>query len=280
MTDDNRTDNAESAAAEMVELFEQAWAEFTELADGFSDADWEVELELPGWTVKDAYSHILGTESTLLGRTAPPIEFEAGVHVKNPIGQTNEIWVESRRSVPGSVVLAELREVLQERLDALRALDAKGWAADSWTPRGQGTYADFMEVRIFDTWMHEQDARRVLDKPGHLDGPVAEQSVREMLRALPFIVGKKAAAPQGSTVVFEVSGPTELTIPIGVDGRAAVLGEVPDDPDVTLSTDFETFVAVTGGRQTGTDALGAGRIKISGDEALGRAIVENLAFVV
>ena len=61
--------------------------------------------------------------------------------------------------------------------------------------------------------------------------------------SMPFVVGKKAGAPEGSTVVFDLGAPAwPRTVAIGVEGgRAKLLDAAPAHQTVTLSTDTETF---------------------------------------
>ena len=105
------------------------------------------------------------------------------------------------------------------------------FSAPSWTPIGQADYRRFMQIRVFDCWVHEQDVRDAVGRPGHEDGPVAEQAVDEIVRALGYIVGKKAGAPEGSSVTIELTGPVARSIHVAVDGRAAVVDRLPGAAD-------------------------------------------------
>src|SRR5687768_17365606 len=92
----------------------------SDLCGRFGDEEWTKPTCLPGWTVKDVLSHIIGTEAMLLGEPAPTGEVPAYDHVKNPTAQFNEAWVESLRRVPGAEVLARFRTVAAKRAEALR----------------------------------------------------------------------------------------------------------------------------------------------------------------
>ena len=72
--------------------------------------------------MKDQLSHIVGTESMLLGRNGPPAAPAGLPHVHNPIGKMNEAWIQARRTTPGSEVLAEFEALAKERLQAMRAM--------------------------------------------------------------------------------------------------------------------------------------------------------------
>ena len=62
-------------------------------------------------------------------------------------------------------------------------------------------------MRVFDSWVHEQDVRRALDRPGGSGNRASALALDRVQGAMPFVVGKKAACPDGTAVRFEVSGP-------------------------------------------------------------------------
>ena len=174
-------------------------------------------------------------------------------------------------------MLAEFEKVAAERIAMLRATDDAGFSADSWTPAGPGTVRDLLPFRIFDSWAHEQDMRRAVNKPGHLNGPAAELSLGRVTGALPYIVGKKVSPPDGTTVVFSWDGDT---MPITVEGgRAKAVEGKPTDPTVTLSMDTDTLVRLCMGRGDPTEILGSGAVTITGDDDLGRRTATNMNFM-
>ena len=264
----------------IIENMAAVWRSIERVCAGLDEARWALPTDCPGWSVKDNLSHIAGSEATLLGRPQPDhVPANAGT-LRNGVAERNEVLVDYRRSRRGSEVLAEFREVTAARLDALRAMSPEAWSAESWTPVGPGTYRDFMLIRVFDCWVHEQDIRRALGRPGSLEGAPAEHAMERIALAIPYVVGKRAGAPEGSSVVFDITGPVRNTLPIGVEGgRARPLASVPEHPTVRLSTDFETFMRLSCGRGDPAAILSEGRVRISGDEALGRTIVENLNFM-
>src|SRR2546423_1676852 len=128
-----------------IEQLETEWASIAELCGGLSDEDWARPTDCPGWTVKDQLAHIVGTESMLLGRTAPPAAPAGLPHVHNPIGEMNEAWVDSLRSVPGPEVLARFAEVTGERLAALRGMSDEEIERGGASPIGPGPYGLVMQ---------------------------------------------------------------------------------------------------------------------------------------
>jgi len=129
-----------------------------------------------------------------------------------------------------------------------------------------------------DAWVHEQDVRRAVGRPGDLTGPVAEHSVGRFAMAMPFVVGKKAGAGDGKTVVFDIQGDAGRKLSIAIEGgRGKEVDAVPETPSVQLTIDVETFACLGCGRLDPDETLRAGKVQMAGDKALGEAIVANMA---
>ncbi len=266
---------------EVVDKMEAVWRSIDALCANLTDEQWQTPTDCPNWSVQDQLSHLCAGEHGLLGRPTTTHTPRDVSHVKNEMGERNEATVDYRRSKSGPEVLAEFRELTAERLTVLRALSDDDFAAETMTPIGPGTVQSLIEIRAFDAWTHEQDMRGALQQPGHLDGPVAELSVGRCASAMPFVVGRKAQAPDGATVVFEVSGAAGCTIAIVVeDKRAKMLEAPPNALTVRLRMDVETFTRLGCGRWEPGGTLQAGKVQIEGDLALGETIVRQMAFMI
>jgi uncharacterized protein (TIGR03083 family) len=198
-------------------------------------------------------------------------------HALNPMGEGNEGWVTRLRTRSGPEVLADFRAVAERRLAALRAMTDDAWEAPTTTPVGPGTYGSFMEIRVFDCWVHEQDIRRAVGRPGHLDGPAAELAMARVTGSLGFVVGKRVGPPDGVTVVAELGPPLARTLAVGVAGGRAVTVDPPATPTVRIRTDGETWLQLSAGRASAATVIAAGRVAFEGDAALGRAVVDQLS---
>jgi uncharacterized protein (TIGR03083 family) len=262
-----------------TDLLEETWRSTISVGRDLTEAEWARPTDCPGWTVKDHVSHLIGTERLLQG--LPRFEVDPGTrpYVRNPIGELNEREVEARRHLSGAEVLAEFEELVNVRLATLRGGDAAYFAQPAATPTGPGTVLDFLDIRVLDFFVHEQDIRRAIGRPGHLGGGPAEHTITRLIRTLPIVVGKRAAAPEGSTSVIAIEGPVERTVPIVVEaGRANVVDQVPAEPAVTVRMDTETFLVLAVGREEATAR--SAQIKIEGDQALGQAIVGHLNMMI
>ncbi len=264
----------------IIDVLRAEWAALTELAGELSDEDWVVPTALPGWSVQDNVSHVIGIERMLLGDPAPDVPVDHLSHIANAFAAATETWVEARRATPPAEVLDELVAVIARRDAQLSAMTADDFARVGWSPVGEVPYAVFMQVRVFDTWMHEQDIRRALDRPGHLEGPEVDIALERIQGALGFVVGKKAGAADGSSVRFVVDGPVPHEYLVVVEGRAKLVDPTtaPDPVTATLTLPLASFVALCGGRWTSAEARAAGGVTIAGNETLGHAVLDNLAF--
>ncbi|MCI0782564.1 MAG: SCP2 sterol-binding domain-containing protein, partial [Chloroflexi bacterium] len=132
-----------------------------------------------------------------------------------------------------------------------------------------------------DAWVHEQDMRRAVNRPGHLEGPVAEHAMGRMAMAMPYVIGRKVQPDDGTEVVFDVTGAAGRVLAVAMDGtRAKYLESPPDSPAVRLSMDVETFACLTCGRCSPDEAMGSGKVAIDGDRALGERILGQMNIMI
>jgi uncharacterized protein (TIGR03083 family) len=273
-----------SGDQELVDRLDEVWASIEELGAGLDQAAWDLPTECPGWSVQDQLAHLAHVEGRLLGRPDLDDELpESLPHVRNAFGRINEVFVAARRPWRGADVLAEFQEVTRERIAVLRGCTADDFDADSWTPVGPGTVRDLLPFRMFDSWVHEQDMRRAVGRPGDLDTPVADTCLGMMAAAMPFVVGKQASAPEGSVVVFSLTAPLAREVVVGVvDGRGTLLAAAPDmpaAPTARLVMSTETFGRLGCGRISGDDALASGDVTIDGDVPFGRTVVGAMNYM-
>jgi uncharacterized protein (TIGR03083 family) len=262
-----------------VTALEQCFDSITSLCETFDETDWKLPTDCPGWSVQDNLSHLIGIERVLEG--LPPTTHKAApaAHVKNPIGESNENEIDSRRHLSGAVVLEEWKDIATRRIATLRSADDSYFDAPTLTPTGPGTLGDFLSIRVLDSWVHEQDMRRATNRPGNLHGPAAEHTVDRLIRTLPIVVGKRAATPDGATVVIDITGGVRRRVVCAVSGgRAALVSDDPSSPMTSITIDTETFVVLATGRATA--ASFGDRITVTGDVAHGHRILGALNMMI
>lgn len=255
------------------------WRSISFLGSELDERQWKLPTDLAGWTVQDNLAHLIGTERMLQGLASAAIPESVGEHVKNPIGSFNEAEVEARRAQSGAEVLAEWNALVEQRTTTLRDADDEYFAKPMATPTGPGTMTDFLNIRVLDNWIHEQDMRRAVGKPGHLGGPAAEHTVDRLIRTIPIVVGKRAATPEGGAVMIDIIGEVARQVVCEVNGgRAAIVERSGQEPLAVVVLDSDAFIILATGRQTAT-MIGE-RIHLSGDEVLGQRIVDNLNMMI
>jgi uncharacterized protein (TIGR03083 family) len=260
----------------------EVWASLCELLGDLTDDQWQLPSPLPGWSVQDNVSHIVGTEAMLAGEPGPDvaIDREANDHVRNDIGAFNEQWVEALRVVPPGEVLRRCRELTSARLATLEQMSIEEWNAESFTPAGRDTFGRFMQIRVFDCWLHEQDIRDAVGRPGHETGLAVEVVLDEMATALGFVVGKKAGASAGQSVTFALTdgGAVVRELHVEVGDRAAVVPALSGAATVKLTMPIGVMTRRCAGRVGPDDLLD--QVVIDGDLALASRILANQSYTI
>lgn len=265
----------------IVAALDEVWDALVDLAVELALDDWTVPTDCPGWTVKDIYAHIIGTESMLLGRQTPAVELPANLpHVRNDTGRFNETWVVSYSERSGSELLADLGQVITERRGALATMDQDAFDALAWTPAGEDTYGRFMRIRVMDQWFHEQDVREAVGRPGHLDGLAPQVVLDELTAAIGYVVGKKAALPEGTSVRIDLKGAMSHRWDVEVTDRARVVDWVAGDPTLTITMPGATFCRVAGGRRPWDHPWVRSATVVEGDTDLAEQVLSNLVFMI
>jgi uncharacterized protein (TIGR03083 family) len=259
----------------------ETWGSLALACDNLSEEQWDTPTACPGWSVRDQLSHLIGIERSLEGESVPEWPGALGPHVKTPFAEGNEKWIAVRRDRPGDAVLGEFIEVTDRRLATLGALGEEEWAQLGPSPVGNVPYAEFMRVRVFDSWVHEQDARLALGRPGGTGGGASDIAIAQVQGAMGFVVGKRAAAPEGTVVCFSLTGPAldARQLIIAVEGGRA--REVPPGPTptVTLGLSSLDFLRLGCGRVTAAAVETSEQVVVEGDEALGRQILGSMNFM-
>ncbi len=164
---------------------------------------------------------------------------------------------------------ARIGEIFAGRRADLAALSEADLARQSWTPVGPRSYGGFLEIRIFDFWVHERDIAAPLGWPCDDAGPRAEIALGQVEGSIGYIVGKKIGLPDGASIVFHLTGPVTRDLAVVVDGRARAVDHV-EHPDVELTTDTVTFIQLAAGRIDPQRQIDAGLVTWTGNAAARR----------
>jgi uncharacterized protein (TIGR03083 family) len=265
----------------IIDALDETWTSIDRLLRPLPASSFEAMTPCPGWSVKDVLSHLVGFEMMLRGAPVPEFQGEWPDHVHNPVGEFNEAFVQARRGEPGIAVLDEFRAQCSLSLAALRALDDEGWEKVGWSPEGERPYHRFQETRVVDSWIHLQDIRDALLAPEDDHGPGEEIVVNRFEAALPYIVGKKMKAGDGTVVQVNLSGRLARTAFITVvDGRALPSATSALAPTLEVTTPVALFWRRAAGRISAGAFLSASATDVRGERALATSFADALAIMI
>jgi uncharacterized protein (TIGR03083 family) len=249
---------------------EDSYAAIETVLAGLTAAQWQAQSLCPDWTVRGVISHLAGMEYVLTGwlpeaADKPP-----------PFGRFAE-FAGQTAGLEDDAFAGRVRQVFGLRRTDLAALTGQDISRPSWTPVGPGSYGRLLAIRVFDFWVHERDITTPLGIGTHDDDDRAELALAEVAGSLGYIVGKKVGLPDGSSIVFRLTGPLQRDLHVVVDGRAKVVDHI-DQPAVELSTDSVTFVQLAAGRIDPQAQIDAGKVSWTGDAGLGDRAARNLRY--
>lgn len=274
---DPRPTDPGAGLASLVHTWSSAADDLVALLDDLPDPLWSTPTNLTGWDVHAVVSHVAHLEHLLAGGPhdeVDGIEVGSPAHVLSPLGVFTEQGVVARRDRTPDELREELRSAVGTRRRDLadNPPDPEASAPGLFGQIGW-SMATLLTNRPLDVWMHDQDVRDAVDRPGAADGPGARHTVTRLSRNLPLLLAKRAGAPAGSTAVLEVDGVGRWAAGVGSDGRGSVLDTVPAEPDVTLRMTTPAFAMAAGGRR----ALRTHEVRVTGDADLGARLLASFA---
>lgn len=257
-----------------IATWKRACADFIALGRSLTPDELGVATDLDGWTVFDNIAHTAHLEHVLATGEEETIQVEKAPHIRSLTGLYTEQGVVARRGREVGALLDELEAAVATRSAALEAdPPTDGTANPPRTPGGvPWSNETLLGNRPLDIWMHEQDIRRALGRPGGYDSPAAAHTIRRLAGGLPLVVGKRVAPPAGTSVRIDIEDAgVSIGAVVGDDGRAKFA--VPDAPTARIAMSAEAFVVLAGGRRSPDNV----KVTVTGDQALAEAILENLA---
>jgi uncharacterized protein (TIGR03083 family) len=256
--------------ARITGALEQSYVAIEKLCAVMSAAQWQAQSLCPDWTARGVVGHLASVEHMLAG-------WLPGSADELPPFDRVAAFTQQTAELDDTAFAARVTEVFGQRRADLAALTEEDLSRPSWTPVGPAAYGSFMAVRVFDFWVHERDITTPLGLPTDDGDARADMALAEVERSLGYIVGKKVGLPDGSGIVFHLTGPLRRDLYVAVDGRAKVVGHI-EHPDVELSTDSLTFMQLACGRIDPQERIVAGLVSWTGDAELGDRAARNLRY--
>jgi uncharacterized protein (TIGR03083 family) len=251
---------------------EQSYDAIETICARLDEAQWAVQSLCPDWTAREVVSHLGMMERVMTGW------LPAAAEASPPLDRI-EPFLAQADALDDASFASLVTGIFAERRRDLSALQPADLERPSWTPIGPRTYGQFLSMRIFDLWVHERDITTPLHWPADDGGPRAEIALGEVESALGYIVGKKVGLPDGTSIVFRLTGPISKDLAVVVAGRAVVVDHVAQ-PDVVLETDLVTFMQLACGRIDPQVPIDAGTVTWTGNSEYGDRAARNLRFTI
>lgn len=293
---------APADVTELVAAYRQTLTSFADVADGLRDEEWERPTACPGWSARDVLAHVVHLEDYLSGSDHPvsgwadesePVAVGSPAHVRNSFGAWNEEGIRARDGREPADLVAELRGLVEVRSAIMYDADLE---LDTLvrTVRGrEGTFGDVTRARIMDVWVHEQDLREIVDRPGSLDSPGASQFLEMVMDSLCSTVLNHVRPEPGTVVILESTGPVMARggVRIGLDADGEPVAHElftghttahDDEPSVDdESEDRATTISLStyhlARRAAGRVATEDTAYHVVGDEDLARRVLDAIA---
>ena len=271
---------------ELFAAWQAASADFIDLVTPLSQAEWDAPTALPGWSVGDIVAHVGWIEGMLIGEVDPPHEpdWSALPHAVTDFGKITEVPVDLRRSWTREAVLIELADRVARRTAELES-GPRDATLEVMGPLGPAPLGRVLRMRTLDTWVHEQDIRDALGRPGHLDTLGAQATASQLLPGLGKVWAKLAGALPGQVLDVRITGPGVeggAIVAVGDDGRARMVGDDLLDQagaaTVTLAMSWPAYLALSCGR--GEPQPWRDQVVISGDEELAGRVLDHFRVMI
>ena len=233
---------------------------------------WKAQSLCPDWDMRGVVTHLGMMERVMTGW------LPASAGQTPPLDRIGPYHAETA-ALDDKAFAALIADIFTARRADLSALLEGDLERPSWSPIGPRSYGGFLEMRIFDFWVHERDITTPLGWPSDDGGARAEIALGQVESSIGYIVGKKVGLPDGSSIVFHLTGPVVRDISVVVDGRARAVDHL-DRPDVELTTDTVTFIQLAAGRIDPQAQIDAGKVSWTGNDELGDRAARNLRFTI
>jgi len=251
---------------------EQCFDAVESLSSRLTSDQWQAQSLCPDWDMRGVVTHLGMMERVMTGwlparaEDVPPLDRIGPYH-------------EETGALDDKAFATRIADIFTARRTDLSGLQPEDLDRPSWSPIGPRSYGGFLQMRIFDFWVHERDITTPLGWPSDDGGARAEIALGQVESSIGFIVGKKVGLPDGSSIVFHLTGPVVRDLCVVVDGRAKAVDHV-DRPDVELTTDTVTFIQLASGRIDPQAQIDAGKVSWTGSDELGNRAARNLRFTI
>ena len=230
-------------------------AELADLLETLADDDWSRTTPVEGVTVRDLVEHLVGVERYVLGQLGRRPRLEAPRREDHWSLAT--LLATDMRGEPGSSVATSWWSALLGVVAASRDLGPEHAVTYHHLA---GSLRGLLVVRTFELWTHGDDIRQAIGRSLNLlDEDRLSLMVEQLMRVLPLGLALSDISRPGRTARINLTGPGGGTFDV-----ALAFGEVPGDPDITLTAAVIDLCRLAAGRV----APGELDVLVQGDDEL------------
>lgn len=245
--------------------------------------EWAAPTECPAWSVKGIALHLLGDDLSLLSRQrddAPPgVSIEPGGSFDElfvALDRFNERWVEAASFFSPAVLIELLRLSGEWSHEYYRSVDGDSLGEPiPWAGPDPAPYWLLAAREYWERWIHQEQIRRALGRPGLHDPRFVVPGVAVSMRGFPQGLAP-FPAPDGTSVVVSITDAADTGWTVGCDGQTWSLYDgVPEDATVTIAADVDTAARLFSRGLTNAELTDL--VRPEGDTDLGAIMVAGLA---
>jgi uncharacterized protein (TIGR03083 family) len=238
-----------------LRAFIETGAEVADLLATLAPEDWALLTSVQGVTVRGLVEHLVGVERYVLGQLGrrPPLAaprredhwslgalLAADVHRAPTATLSSTWWTELL------AVVAAAGEVGPDHPVSYHHL--------------AGSLRGLLVIRTFELWTHGDDIRAAVSLPlNRLDDDRLSMMVNQLIRVLPLGLALTQTSQSGRTARLRLTGPGGGSFDVPLSA-----GELPGQPDLTLTADVIDLCRLAAGRLSPADLDAV----ISGDGSL------------
>lgn len=253
------------------------------LLRALSPGEWEKPTIAGKWTVKDVAAHLMdGSLRTIsavrdgyVGNDTSSLATYGEL-----VGRLNELnaeWVAACRRLSPQMITNLLEKIGNEYVRVLSSLDPWGEAVFPVAWAGEEVSRNWFHIarEYTEKWLHQQQIRDAVGQPGLITGELFTPFIETMMCALPFTY-RDVEAPVGTSVLVRVTfGPAAEWHINRTEPGWVLRRETRVEPDAIVELDGDTAWRLFSKGLTPEAAYP--KVKITGDEALGRQVLRMVA---
>ncbi len=271
---------------ETASLFPELNRRLIGLLQELNPGEWNSPTLFPKWKVKDIAAHLLDTSIRRLSFQRDNYVLEPGRTISTYIDLTKYLtdiadeWASALSRV-STVILIQLIEEYQNQLAGfLKTIDPYGTAPFSIAWAGEEKSFNWFDIarEYTERWHHQMQIRDVLNKPPLYDRNIYYPVIDTFMRALPYHY-RDISADEGHILCVSINGEAGGRWYLKRKNQTWILHNQNDEIPHTIVT-IENEAAWKIFVKWGDIKKHFEMIKISGDESLGRHILDMTCIMI